>query len=659
MRLRAALPVIALLAAAVGSCSGGGGGDGITVTLHVATVVVSPGSANIFTNATTQLTAETLDGSGNPMTGRQVTWSSSNSGVATVSDGGLVTGVGPGVATITATSEGRSGTSAITVTSQSFALTVTGAGTGSGTVTAPPAGGQGALSCTITAGSGTCNGLYPGGTVVTLTATPANGLTFAGWSGACSGAGACQLTMNQAQNVIATFTGVTIATSASPTNGGTTSGGGAFALNSSVTVTATANAGFGFFNWTEGANVVSTNASYTFTATTNRTLVANFVSGAFALTLTGGGTGNGTVTVPAVGGQAQLTCASAAGTVSGTCTGTYAAGTTVVLSAAAAIGGSTFTAWGGACAGTAVGASCTLAMNAARAVSVTFTAPAVDPCAPVALAFPGVVNGTLTNLSCATGTFPASQNPSIVYRFTASGTTATSFAIGPTTLVKPSLEVMFDPPSGTNNIVWVPAANSSTVSMTYLLPGGTYQARIQSQPPGGTGTFTLTGTATALSNTGCTTRTLLVSVTLSTQSLAATDCQWGVDNTGTVDNTFFDRYAVYSTKACTITMDSPVLNTYLEIRDAITGAFVAKNDDFTGTNSYIGLLACNNGGDPLYIFANSSTATPATGGYTLTFAITGGGSIIDGARATAPILYPNAWQGAIRSPAGPATTKKR
>ena len=49
------------------------------------------------------------------LTGRVVTWGSSDPTVATVNANGLVTGVALGSATITATSEGKSGTSAITV----------------------------------------------------------------------------------------------------------------------------------------------------------------------------------------------------------------------------------------------------------------------------------------------------------------------------------------------------------------------------------------------------------------------------------------------------------------------------------------------------------------------------------------------------------------
>ena len=74
------------------------------------------------------------------------------------------------------------------------ALTVTTAGNGTnGTVT-----GNG-INC-----PGDCGQSYDAGTVVILSAT-ANGDSFTGWSGACSGAGSCQVTMNDASSVTATF----------------------------------------------------------------------------------------------------------------------------------------------------------------------------------------------------------------------------------------------------------------------------------------------------------------------------------------------------------------------------------------------------------------------------------------------------------------------
>jgi hypothetical protein len=71
---------------------------------------------------------------------------------------------------------------------------------------------------------------------------------------------------------------VTIGTSASPAGEGTTSGGGSVAIGSPVTVVAASNANFSFVNWTENGSPVSTSASYSFTATQNRSLVANFAS---------------------------------------------------------------------------------------------------------------------------------------------------------------------------------------------------------------------------------------------------------------------------------------------------------------------------------------------------------------------------------------------
>src|SRR5213593_917304 len=89
----------------------------ITVTnVPVVSVTVTPASASIQQGQTVQLTATPKDVNGNPLTGRTITWSSSNTSVATVNSSGLVSGVVAGSATITATSEGQSGTSAITVT---------------------------------------------------------------------------------------------------------------------------------------------------------------------------------------------------------------------------------------------------------------------------------------------------------------------------------------------------------------------------------------------------------------------------------------------------------------------------------------------------------------------------------------------------------------
>jgi hypothetical protein len=82
----------------------------------VASVTVTPSSAQILINKTVQLTATPKDAAGNPLEGRLVLWTTSEPLVALVDLNGLVTGLAKGSATITATSETKSGTSAITVT---------------------------------------------------------------------------------------------------------------------------------------------------------------------------------------------------------------------------------------------------------------------------------------------------------------------------------------------------------------------------------------------------------------------------------------------------------------------------------------------------------------------------------------------------------------
>jgi hypothetical protein len=75
-------------------------------------------------------------------------------------------------------------------------LSVATAGSGTGTVSSAPAG----IAC-----PGDCSEAFAFGTVVTLTAAPTGSSTFAGWSGDCAGAGACQVTMDAAHAVTATF----------------------------------------------------------------------------------------------------------------------------------------------------------------------------------------------------------------------------------------------------------------------------------------------------------------------------------------------------------------------------------------------------------------------------------------------------------------------
>jgi uncharacterized protein YjdB/alpha-tubulin suppressor-like RCC1 family protein len=82
----------------------------------VASVQVTPASTPLAVGQSLQLQAVTRDATGTILAGRPVTWGSSDTTRVTVSASGLVTGMAPGTATITANSEGQSGAAVVTVT---------------------------------------------------------------------------------------------------------------------------------------------------------------------------------------------------------------------------------------------------------------------------------------------------------------------------------------------------------------------------------------------------------------------------------------------------------------------------------------------------------------------------------------------------------------
>jgi uncharacterized protein YjdB len=81
----------------------------------IASITVTPPIDTVTLGGTVQLTATIKDSAGNTLTGRSVTWGSSNAAVATVSTTGLVTTVGVGAAAISAKSSGQTGFAAVTV----------------------------------------------------------------------------------------------------------------------------------------------------------------------------------------------------------------------------------------------------------------------------------------------------------------------------------------------------------------------------------------------------------------------------------------------------------------------------------------------------------------------------------------------------------------
>jgi uncharacterized protein YjdB len=100
----------------------------ITVIAPVATVTISPPAASLVVGTTTPLTVTLRDAANNILTGRTVIWSPSSGAIASVSASGLVTAIAPGgPVTVTATSEGRTGSAQITVLARVTSVVLTGA----------------------------------------------------------------------------------------------------------------------------------------------------------------------------------------------------------------------------------------------------------------------------------------------------------------------------------------------------------------------------------------------------------------------------------------------------------------------------------------------------------------------------------------------------
>ncbi len=81
---------------------------------EIVAVVVEPSQATIGVDETVQLAAKVIDGSGRVVK-VQVVWTTSAPSVALVDDDGLVRGVSPGRARVSATASGKVGISDVTV----------------------------------------------------------------------------------------------------------------------------------------------------------------------------------------------------------------------------------------------------------------------------------------------------------------------------------------------------------------------------------------------------------------------------------------------------------------------------------------------------------------------------------------------------------------
>ena len=262
-------------------------------------------------------------------------------------------------------------------------VTVAGSGTGNGAVTSSPSG----ISCTITAGitTGICSASFAASTSVTLIGGASNGGSFDGFAGSCTGS-LCviQVTSGITSAVSVGFTAapqrLTVARGSGATGSGVISSvpagiscvisGSAsngtcsalFPFNTVVTLQQSSTGAAVFDAW---AGACTTDPCQIAMSQAHIALVIFKIQG---LTISGGGSGTGTVTSSPTG----ISCVITNGMVGGTCSSTFPPNTLVTLTSTPS-GTNSFSGYTGACNGFTC--SLTMVTGAMAAVTAQFAAP--------------------------------------------------------------------------------------------------------------------------------------------------------------------------------------------------------------------------------------------------------------------------------------------
>lgn len=328
-----------------------------------------------------------------PQTGSTVTWSRANGGSNDCS--------GTTTPCLFALSDSNASVTVnFNLAPETLTVQQTGDPLGNGTVTSTP----GNMDCT----SGQCQQTVLYGTTVTLTATadPANS-TFTGWSGACSGTGACVVAVTQAEYVEATFvldqatltattsgagTGTLVTYgSSNPLNCGSQGSTCSIDVNDTQTVHiwAYADSGSAVAGWSPNCTVLSpTECEITISGDVSVNAIFDQTE---SLSVATSGSGTGTVT--SNDNPQTIDCGSA-GTA---CSASYDEGDTVTLTATPDAD-SLFLGWSGTCTNT-IG-DCTVPLDQAQSVDADFE-----------LAYQPL---TVTTQGTGTGTVTSNDNPQTI-----------------------------------------------------------------------------------------------------------------------------------------------------------------------------------------------------------------------------------------------------
>ena len=150
-------------------------------------------------------------------------------------------------------------------------------------------------------GSVSGGGTYNYGQSCSVHATTATGYTFINWTengNQVSSQADYTFTVENNRNLVANFSSQSyiITASADPAEGGVVTGSGGYDFGDACTLTATANTGYSFVNWTKNGTEVSTNPTYSFTVTESATYVAHFSINNYMINATTDPIEGGTVT---------------------------------------------------------------------------------------------------------------------------------------------------------------------------------------------------------------------------------------------------------------------------------------------------------------------------------------------------------------------------
>ena len=134
------------------------------------------------------------------------------------------------------------------------------------------------------AGELTGDGVYNYGETCIVSAVANEGFTFVHWTkegSIVTTEPSFNFTVTEDRNYVAVFTqnSYEIMTTALPEEGGTVGGSGTYLYGATCTLTATANAGYVFVNWTMGGVEVSNSPTYSFTVTESASYLAHFTEG--------------------------------------------------------------------------------------------------------------------------------------------------------------------------------------------------------------------------------------------------------------------------------------------------------------------------------------------------------------------------------------------